>query len=150
MIPTNISAQLAAARAKVAKLEAAAAQVRNQELAKLPAKLGFSNMAALIEALKAIGSSKAVTPVKRKRGKVTPETRIELKKLVEAGKTGVEIAQVLGVSLPTVQNIKKELGLVRTTKKAAPKKSEPKAKAAPAKTAKVTKTSKEAAAKPAK
>lgn len=32
--------------------------------------------------------------------------------MVDAGKTGAEIADVLGISVPSVQNIKKALGLV--------------------------------------
>ena len=148
MKSSDISTQLAAARAKVAKLEAAAAKVRNRELAKLPEKLGFSNVAALIDALKSIGSSTAVFPTKRKRGKVTQQTRIALKKMVEAGKTGAEIAQTLEVSLPTVQNIKRALGLVRNSKNTAVvKKAETKDKTAASKS---VKASKEASAKPSK
>jgi DNA-binding CsgD family transcriptional regulator len=37
-----------------------------------------------------------------------------VKKLVGAGKTGSEIAKSLGISLPSVQNIKKALGLVKS------------------------------------
>ena len=48
---------------------------------------------------------------------MTDATRAEVKKLVEAGKTGGEIAKTVGVSLPTVQNIKKALGLVQKRKK---------------------------------
>lgn len=44
---------------------------------------------------------------------ITDETRAQLKKLVEAGKTGSEIAKSLKISLPSVQNIKKALGLVK-------------------------------------
>jgi DNA invertase Pin-like site-specific DNA recombinase len=41
----------------------------------------------------------------RKRAKITDETRAEVKKLAEAGKTGNEIAKALEISLPSVQNI---------------------------------------------
>jgi DNA-binding CsgD family transcriptional regulator len=44
---------------------------------------------------------------------VTDETRQAVKKLVQEHKTGVAIAKALKISLPTVQNIKKALGLVR-------------------------------------
>jgi DNA-binding CsgD family transcriptional regulator len=40
-----------------------------------------------------------------------------VKKLVAAGKTGNEIAEALSISLPSVQNIKKALGLVQKRKK---------------------------------
>lgn len=57
----------------------------------------------------------AAKPVKSKassRGVITAETRAYVKKLIEAGKTGAMIAKDLGISLPSVQNIKKAFGLV--------------------------------------
>ena len=42
--------------------------------------------------------------------------RAEVKSMVEAGKTGTEIVAALGISLPSVQNIKKALGLVKPGK----------------------------------
>jgi len=39
-----------------------------------------------------------------------------VKKLAKAGKTGSAIAEELGISLPSVQNIKKALGLVKARK----------------------------------
>jgi hypothetical protein len=36
-----------------------------------------------------------------------------VKRLVESGKTGAQIARTLRISLPSVQNIKKALGLVK-------------------------------------
>jgi hypothetical protein len=55
-----------------------------------------------------------VTKVKRrKRSVITDDTRTSVKKMVEAGKTGSQIAKSLGISLPSVQNIKKALGLVK-------------------------------------
>ena len=50
---------------------------------------------------------------RRRRAVITDETRASVKKLVESGKTGGEIAKSLGISLPSVQNIKKALGLVK-------------------------------------
>lgn len=48
-----------------------------------------------------------------KRTVITHQIRADVKKLVECGKTGGEIAKCLGISLPTTQNIKKALGLVK-------------------------------------
>jgi len=57
---------------------------------------------------------RAVDKVKRrKRAVITDQTRAEVKKLVESGKTGSQIAKTLGISLPSVQNIKKAIGLVK-------------------------------------
>ena len=50
---------------------------------------------------------------RRKRAKITPELKAQVKAAVEAGKTGGAIAKELGISLPSVQNIKKEFGLVK-------------------------------------
>lgn len=122
----NILKEIETARAKLAALEKAAANQRNHTLVRLPAKLGFADMESLIAALQAVAGPKtngrsakgvkAKTPgavKRRKRAVVTDATRAEVKKLVEAGKTGGAIAKAVGVSLPTVQNIKKALGLVQ-------------------------------------
>ena len=50
---------------------------------------------------------------RRKRAVITDATRAQVKKLVKAGKSGSEIAKAAGISLPSVQNIKKALGLVK-------------------------------------
>ncbi|HVZ65013.1 MAG TPA: helix-turn-helix domain-containing protein [Lacunisphaera sp.] len=95
------------------------------ELAGLPARYGFENVQAFLKAVRTAGGSRrgrrAATPSakrgpRRKRATVTDATRAEVKKLVEEGKTGGEIAKAVGVSLPTVQNIKKSLGLVKKRK----------------------------------
>ena len=123
--------QVEAARAKLAALEKAASAEQNKVLAALPAKLGYADVKSLIAALQAVEGPQhkgpaakadaAKAPAKgrkrRTRAVVTDATRAEVKKLVEAGKTGGEIAKIVGVSLPTVQNIKKALGLVQKRKK---------------------------------
>ena len=53
---------------------------------------------------------------RRRRAVITDATRAEVKKLSEAGKTGAEIAKAVGISLPSVQNVKKALGLVKSRK----------------------------------
>lgn len=112
--------QLQAAKAKVAALEQSIVKQQSQKLAKLPAQLGFASVADLIDALKQVSggrapkAAKAGKPGKRaKRAKITPEVKDKVKEAVKAGKTGSAIAKDLGISLPSVQNIKKELGLVK-------------------------------------
>jgi hypothetical protein len=39
--------------------------------------------------------------------------KLRVKELTEAGKTGPEIAAAVGISMPSVQNIKKAFGLVK-------------------------------------
>jgi DNA-binding NarL/FixJ family response regulator len=125
--------ELEALRAKTAELEQAVAAELKNELAGLSKKYGFDSAEAFIDAVRAASGStgkrrgrpakKAVASApatggdkKRRRAKITDETRNEVKALVKAGKTGNEIAKTLGISLPSVQNIKKALGLVQARK----------------------------------
>jgi len=117
--------QLAEYQEKVEKLKQSVADQLRQELASLYKKYGFESPQALIKAIKgSVGGRRAgraaAKPAggrRRKRAKITPEIKQKLKSQVEAGKTGTEIAKSLGISLPSVQNIKKELGLVKARKK---------------------------------
>jgi len=96
------------------------------ELAALPAKYGFSTVKAFAKAVKAavggggkVGGAakpKASGGKNRTRAVITDETRANVKKLVEEGKSGAAIAKELKISLPSVQNIKKALGLVKARK----------------------------------
>lgn len=117
--------ELEALRKKTAALEAEVAQERNGELKNLPAEYGFESVddfvAAVLEAAgkrrgRKPGSAAAAGGKRRPRATITDETRAEVKKLVQSGKTGAEIAETLGISLPSVQNIKKALGLVKGRK----------------------------------
>lgn len=121
--------ELVAARAKVEQLEQSIMAERNQELAALPAQFGFPNVASFIAAVRAATGKRrgrrpkgasAATPKapskRRKRAKITDATRAEVKKLVEAGRTGPEIAKAVGISLPSVQNVKAALGMIKKRK----------------------------------
>lgn len=94
----------------------------NAKLAALPGKYGFKSMDSFIDALRATKSganpkaSGAKSSGRKARATITPEMKQKLKALVGAGKTGSQIAKQLGISLPSVQNIKKELGLVKARK----------------------------------
>jgi hypothetical protein len=118
---------LAITKARVAELEKSIATELNRELAALPGKYGFDSLPAFFEAVKAAsrgkvrrqpkGNSKSGAGAKRrKRAVITAETKTKVKSLVEGGKTGAEIAKLVGISLPSVQNIKKDLGLVKARK----------------------------------
>ncbi|PTY04549.1 hypothetical protein DB347_17700 [Opitutaceae bacterium EW11] len=127
MPKTEFAKEIEAARTKLEKLEAK----RTAELATLPSRYGYESISQLIEALKAIETPKAerastkapskaapaAKSAKRgKRAKITQETKDQVKAMVEAEKTGAEIAKELGISLPSVHNIKKELGLTKPRK----------------------------------
>jgi hypothetical protein len=124
--------ELEAARAKLASLEQSIASELNKELAALPGKYGFNSVDSFVDAIRAAaggGARRAGRPgrpaaagktlaaaggrKRRKRAVITDDTRNSVKKMVDAGKTGNEIAKSLGISLPSVQNIKKALGLVK-------------------------------------
>lgn len=119
--------ELEATRAKIVALERSIAKRLNRELSSLHSKYGFDTLADFSKALKAASGtgpsrktkrgkpSKAPAPSakRRKRAVINDETRASVKKLVESGKTGLQIAKSLGISLPSVQNIKKALGLVK-------------------------------------
>jgi hypothetical protein len=64
-------------------------------------------------AAKPAGATEKRGRKRRTRAVITDETRAQVKKMVDAGKTGAEIAQTLKISVPSVQNIKKALGLVK-------------------------------------
>lgn len=122
--------ELASARAKLASLEQSIAAEISGELASLPAKYGFASATDFVAAVQAATGSGplrrgrkpgraragAGSTKRRTRATITDETRAQVKKLVVDGKTGGEIAKALGISLPSVQNIKKVLGLVKKRK----------------------------------
>ncbi len=121
MVTDKIKA-LAELKAQAAKLEARVMIEREAALASLPEKYGYESLKAFIKALKqaAGGKRKAKRqgkpgrPRKRKRAKITAEIKAQVKAAVESGESGSAIAKSLGVSVQSVQNIKKEFGLVKT------------------------------------
>lgn len=125
MVTEKIKA-LALTRAKVAELEKSIATELNRELAALPGKYGFDSLPAFFAAVTSASRGKgrgtkaariaAPAGKRRKRAVITAETKSKVKALVDGGKTGAEIAKAVGISLPSVQNIKKELGLVKARK----------------------------------
>jgi hypothetical protein len=125
--------ELQALQARAAALEIAIDKERNQDLASLPEKYGFDSAADFIKAVRAATGAKGpgrkkkavskttaakagTAPVKRKRAKITPAMKNKVKGAVKAGTSGAKIAKSLGISLPSVHNIKKELGLVKARK----------------------------------
>lgn len=119
MVTTKLK-KLEAARAKVANLEQAIADELRKTLGGLPAKYGFASVAEFVDAVKAASRGrpgrKPGSGKKRRRAVITDEIRAQVKKLIEAGKTGAEISKALAISQPSVQNIKKALGLVKAKK----------------------------------
>ncbi|MCS6243566.1 MAG: helix-turn-helix domain-containing protein [Opitutus sp.] len=135
-------AELEKAKSKIAQAEAKLVADRTTALAKLPSDYGFTSLNEFIKALtaaagkaskgkkgkaakagkasKAPKAAKAPKAEKRGRTKITPELKAQVIEAVKADKSGAEIAKAFGISLPSVQNIKKEAGLVKSRTAAAP------------------------------
>ncbi len=123
--------ELADYKAKIVQLEKAVLEERETALARAHTELGFASRSDLIKALKALekagprrgrkagkAASKAAAGTKaarRKRTTITPELRESILAAVKEGGTGSAVAKRFGVSLPTVQNIKRSAGLTRTS-----------------------------------
>jgi transposase len=119
-------------QARAADLQKTIETERIRELAALPGRYGFDSVEAFIKAVRAAGGGKgkkrgrkakvkAAAPAgKRTRAKLTPELKSKVIAAVQAGKTGSAVAKEFGISLPSVQNIKKEAGLVKARGSAAP------------------------------
>ena len=89
----------------------------------MPARYSFESVAAFAAAVVAACGAKPrrgrppgikAPGKKSKRAKITDAIRDEVKKLVEAGQTAHEIAKAVGISAPSVGNIKKALGIRRS------------------------------------
>lgn len=118
--------ELESLRATVTRLESEIASQLHAELAELPSRYGFSSTDEFVAAVAtAAGISKgrrgrprgrrstAAAKVRRKRAVITDAHRAAVKKMVGAGRIAASIAAELGISLQSVQNIKKALGLVK-------------------------------------
>ena len=125
---TDQIAELQKAKAKIVQAEAKLAADRVAALAKLPGDYGYASLNEFIKALKAAvgkagkgkksktakAKSAKAKAGKRTRAKITPELKQQVIAAVQAGDSGAKIAKTFGISLPSVQNIKKEAGLVKT------------------------------------
>jgi len=116
--------ELEVTKAKIIALEKSIAKRLQKELSTLPEKYGFPTIKEFVAAVKyashgggsgrgQVGRLGKALPKRRRRAVITDQTRASVKQLVESGKTGAQIAKALRISLPSVQNIKKALGLVK-------------------------------------
>lgn len=103
---------------RLLKCRATAAQLEKEIAADL--NLTSTTVSYLVERAPASARPAPIaieTPKVRKRTKVTDAMRALVKKLVTEGKSGSKIAKQVGISMPTVHNIKKALGLVKARPK---------------------------------
>lgn len=124
-MPSDKLKTIAAYKSKISALEKEVAAERQKKLVSLHKEVDLESTEALISALKGLKKSprKARAPKKGKRTRITPAIKAGVGQAVKAGKKGAEIARDFGISIPSIQNIKKELGLVkkRPSKKVAKK-----------------------------
>ena len=137
MITSKIR-KLASLRERIAQLELVIETELYEDFLGIHRRYGFADVESFLGAVRAAAGGRggargpgrpkkaaaAPAPKARKRAKSTDSIRARVKKLVEAGKTGSQIAKAVGVSLPSVQNIKSALGMVKSrgAKKPASKK----------------------------
>lgn len=110
--------QIATLKAKLQTLENEVLAEQQKRLSSLHKEVGLDSSGELIRALDQL-SQKPKTQSKkprRKRSKITPAVKQKVAIAVKAGKKGSEIARQIGISIPSIQNIKKELGLIKARK----------------------------------
>jgi transposase len=125
--------ELAQQKAKLIELEKTILAERESAIQRLHLDMGYATRADLIKALReadkrrpkrgpkaAAAKPAAAAGKKRRRAKVTAELRAGIEAAIRQGGTGSAIAKKFGVSLPTVQNIKRAAGLTRNASAAAP------------------------------
>ncbi|MEK7234874.1 MAG: helix-turn-helix domain-containing protein [Elusimicrobiota bacterium] len=118
--------ELESLRSKAADLQSQIESERKSELAILPHEYGYDSLKEFIKALKAAAGSRrkgrgrkmtskkaASKSGKRTYTKITPVMKAKVIAAVKADKTGSAIVKEFGLSLPSVQNIKKAAGLVK-------------------------------------
>jgi hypothetical protein len=117
----NILKTIERQKKKIAKIEAAIAKKARSELEGIHSRFGFESLAEFFSAARSANEKSSAKrrgrPTgkkgRRKRAKITPELKAKVIAGLKAGKTGAAVASEAGISLPSVQNIKKEAGLVK-------------------------------------
>ncbi|MDR0352909.1 MAG: helix-turn-helix domain-containing protein [Opitutaceae bacterium] len=106
-------------KTRAAQLEADIEAERATELAALPGQYGYGDINEFIKALKKAFNARgsrdktSASGGKRPRARLTPELKEQVRAAILEGKSGSAIAAEFGISPPSVQNIKKEFGLVK-------------------------------------
>lgn len=133
---TDTQKQIAATKAKLEALEKKAAAEASKKLTSLHKTVGYATRAELISALQGLeggakrgrkpGAAKKAAPkaakapkaTKRaKRARITEELKAAVIEAVKSGEKGAAVAKKFGISIPSLQNIKKAAGLTKTRKK---------------------------------
>lgn len=106
----ELEAKLQAARAKKVEEEKAARLALIEKVNKLPSFLGVNTLKEVMEAIRSANKASGSKTTNR----ISDETKANVRAALTAGeKTLREIADGFGVSVPTVQAMKKDMGLVK-------------------------------------
>ena len=88
-----------------------------KSLLRLPNRLGYKTLQELISVLSFIqaeaGGPTATQRQRKNRAKITPEMREQVRVQTLAGRTAKEIATELNLSVPSINNIRSALKLVK-------------------------------------
>jgi hypothetical protein len=120
-------------KSKLAELQKKADTERSKQLNGLHTSLGFASREELISALrsldgakaakgrpgrkpKAAASAPAASKKRSKRARITDDTRQQIVAALKGGAKGTQVAKDFGISLPSLQNIKKAAGLTKNRK----------------------------------
>jgi hypothetical protein len=114
--------QLADYQDKIAALQKDIDKERAGALAHLHEKFGFATPKDLIKAIRAAASGASKRGERkarrhRKHARITAEMKQKIKAALQNKKSGAKVAEEFGISLPSVYNIKKAFGLVKSRKK---------------------------------
>jgi DNA invertase Pin-like site-specific DNA recombinase len=114
--------QLADYQNKIVALQKDIDKERAGALAHLHERFGFATPQELIKAIRAAAGGTGRGAGRkarrhRKHARITTEMKEKIKAALQAGKSGSKVADEFGISLPSVYNIKKAFGLVKTRKK---------------------------------
>lgn len=135
---TDTLKEIESTKSKLAELQKKADSERGKQLNGLHTSLGYATRDELIAALRgleggvkvkgrrgrkpkaaaAAPASAAATPTKKrsKRARITDDTRQKIVAALKGGAKGTQVAKDYGISLPSLQNIKKAAGLTKNRK----------------------------------
>lgn len=115
----KLERKIAALKAKSLKIEANRKKTALNKVMAVVAKFGFESIQELLE----IADTAAVaTKTKKKRARITDTVRKSVVSMLKSGgKTVATVAKLHKVSTASVNSIKTKAGLIKSRKKAAPK-----------------------------
>jgi hypothetical protein len=121
----KLKRQIASLEAKASRAVARKAKSDREKVVSLAKKLGYKTAHVLYAALfkggekldELIGTTDTTTTRTRKRWKITGAKRKAVIAALKSGKVAAKVAKKVGISLPSVNNIKRAEGLTKSKKR---------------------------------